>query len=1715
MYGGFNGTETLLSQRDWKANITTLSGDFGANDNITGSGASLSITNNGGNSLHVFLTVGLTAFSSIDGFIFTAGSADQGGITNYAGKNILNSFGGGLTTIDSEPILSNLTFLGNAASSLGGAFYNSGLSPTLTNVTFTKNIANEGGAVYNDTTSSSYTNVTFSGNRANQVGGGMANKYANIILTNVTFSNNNALILGGGIYNSNTASTINNTIFYGNTAGVQNDIRNDISTSTVEYSAFEDYVFGAAVGCFYLTASPFVNATDPDGIDNIWMTLDDGLGLLSGSPCAGTGTNIGAPTTDIVGTPRLNPTSIGAYEAPVALCQAATTLFVDLTATGLNDGSSWTNAFTDLQPALDCADAGDTIWVAQGTYLPTEEPDGATLGNRNKAFHLGNKDVKIFGGFIGTETLLGQRNWQVNTTILSGDFNNDDVTTGGGSTLLIASNSENAYHVFVMVGLSAASIFDGFTISGGNANSAGLYTYEGETIFFASGGGLYNKGNSSPTLKNLNFSSNSSNSGGGGMLCQGSSSTLTDVIFTKNLTGGWGGGLYNVSSSPVLDGVMFIENKALDEGGGMNSDVSSSPIVSNSIFLANYASTFGGGLSNYQCLSGNITNSTFAENEAGQLGGGVYNYNSPIDYSNVTFSENTSISGGGIYISSDSINLTNVSFSANNASTAGGAIYHGSSSSSNFKNTLFHGNTSPNQKDIYNLTAITPTVQYSAFEDYVFGAAPGCFFLTASPFINAADPDGVDNIWMNADDGLVLSAGSPCVGTGTATGAPANDIIGVVRPNPPSIGAYEGDACMPNSGTDTQTACDSYTWTNGITYNANNTTALDTFTNVGGCDSVVTLNLTINNSNTGTDTQTACDSYTWTNGVTYTANNTTALDTFTNAASCDSVVTLNLTINNSNTGTDTQSACDTYTWTNGVTYTANNTTALDTFTNAASCDSVVTLNLTINSNTGTDAITACDSYTWTNGVTYTANNTSALDTFTNAASCDSIVTLNLTINNSNTGTDTQIACDSLTWTNGVTYTSNNTSALDTFTNAAGCDSVVTLNLTINNSNSGTDTRTACDSLTWIDGLTYTSSTNTPTFMTTNVAGCDSLVTLNLTISTFTSSTDTHVACDSLSWIDGNTYTSSTNTPTFTITNGSGCDSIITLNLTVNISNTGTDTQTACDSFTWIDGITYTANNNTATHTLTNAAGCDSVVTLNLTINNSNTGTDTQTACDSLTWIDGITYTSSTTTPTFTLMNAAGCDSVVTLNLTINNSNTGTDTQTACDSLTWIDGITYSNSTNTPTFTLTNASGCDSVVTLNLTINNSNTGTDTQTACDTYTWIDGNTYTASNTTATHTLTNAVGCDSVVTLNLIINNSNTGTDTQTACESYTWIDGNTYTASNNTVTHTLTNMFGCDSIVTLDLSILNVSIGIDVQSACESYTWIDGITYVASTNTETFTIPNGAANGCDSIVQLDLTINYNEGITYVLNECDSYTWVNGVTYTSNVLNVSYVVPGATAAGCDSLFFLDLNILSSGSDTDVIVACESYTWIDGLNYTSSTNTETFLDFGGAANGCDILMALDLTIIPIPSISIMDSAGTLEATPGLGFYQWYRNGVLLPGETSSSLTPTLYGGYTCITTNGSCDGVSNEIVIGVTSIQDQAFVNVSIYPNPTNNVLNINLGTDEVTAIRLLDLNGKIVRILDVKEQEFDMNPYARGMYFIELLNEKQRSIVKIVLN
>ncbi|MBI2281135.1 MAG: VCBS repeat-containing protein, partial [Bacteroidetes bacterium] len=388
----------------------------------------------------------------------------------------------------------------------------------------------------------------------------------------------------------------------------------------------------------------------------------------------------------------------------------------------------------------------------------------------------------------------------------------------------------------------------------------------------------------------------------------------------------------------------------------------------------------------------------------------------------------------------------------------------------------------------------------------------------------------------------------------------------------------------------------------------------------------------------------------------------------------------------------------------------------------------------------------------------------------------------------------------------------------------------------------------------------------------------------------------------------------------------------------------------------------------------------------------------------------------------------GCGDVDTTTITIYPLASSTDVQTACNSYTWIDGNNYTASTNTPTFTIAGGSsqGCDSIITLNLTINNSTTGTDVQMACNSYTWIDGNNYTASTNTPTYTIVGGStnGCDSIVTLNLTINTFASGTDVVTSCIPITWIDGNNYSVSTTTPTFTIVggSSQGCDSVVTLNLTINNSTTGTDVQTACNSYTWIDGNNYTASTNTPTFTIVGGAANGCDSVVTLNLTIN---------------TFASG--------------------------------------TDVITSCTPITWIDGNNYSVSTTTPTFTIVGGSVQGCDSIVALNLTINPSANATINPDGPFCTTTAPLNLTAADAGGIWsgtgITNTTNGTFDPNVAGAGThqiIYTISGACgDADTVDIVVNVCLLPPTGCCN--FVQNANDNGV-----TSETFGVKLGDLDG-----------------------------------------
>ena len=762
-----------------------------------------------------------------------------------------------------------------------------------------------------------------------------------------------------------------------------------------------------------------------------------------------------------------------------------------------------------------------------------------------------------------------------------------------------------------------------------------------------------------------------------------------------------------------------------------------------------------------------------------------------------------------------------------------------------------------------------------------------------------------------------------------------------------------------NTGDTTAFACNSFDWYEHSNITSSTDALTHTFTNASGCDSVVTLHLTVGHSNTGDTTAFACNSFDWYEHHNITSSTDALTHTFTNASGCDSVVTLHLTVGHSNTGDTTAFACDRFDWYEHTKITSSTNSLTHTFTNASGCDSVVTLHLTVgHSNTGDTTAFACDRFDWYEHHNITSSTNSLTHTFTNASGCDSVVRLHLTVGHSNTGDTTAFACNRFDWYEHHNITSSTNALTHTFTNASGCDSVVTLHLTVGHSNTGDTTAFACDRFDWYEHHNITSSTDALTHTFTNASGCDSVVTLHLTVGHSNTGDTTAFACDRFDWYEHTNITSSTDALTHAFTNASGCDSVVTLHLTVGHSNTGDTTAFACNSFDWYEHHNITSSTNALTHTFTNASGCDSVVTLHLTVGHSNTGDTTAFACDRFDWYEHTNITSSTDALTHTFTNASGCDSVVTLHLTVGHSNTGDTTAFACDRFDWYEHTNITSSTNSLTHTFTNASGCDSVVTLHLTVGHSNTGDTTAFACDRFDWYEHSNITSSTDALTHTFTNASGCDSVVTLHLTVGHSNTGDTTAFACDRFDWYEHTNITSSTNSLTHTFTNASGCDSVVTLHLTVGHSNTGDTTAFACDRFDWYEHTNITSSTNSLTHTFTN--ASGCDSVVTLHLTIGlYNTSDTTAF-ACDRFDWYEHTNITSSTNSLTHTF--TNASGCDSVVTLHLTVGHSNTGDTTAFACNSFDWYEHHNITSSTDalTHTFTN----ASGCDSVVTLHLTV-------------------------------------------------------------------------------------------------------------------------------------------------------
>ncbi|MCB9851111.1 MAG: right-handed parallel beta-helix repeat-containing protein [Phycisphaerales bacterium] len=340
--------------------------------------------------------------------------------------------------------------------------------------------------------------------------------------------------------------------------------------------------------------------------------------------------------------------------------------YVDRNAPPSGDGSTWCDAFVDLQDALAVSQFGDEIRVADGTYLPDQG-----TGDILMSFQIPT-GVRLLGGYAGCGgPIPDARDPSLNVTVLSGDLEGND---GPDFT----NYDDNSFIVVRTSQAGPATLIDGFTITGGNAN--------GPLNHYDRGGGMYNW-LGGPTVRQCVFRGNAATTGGA-VNTDASDTTFIDCEFLGNQGVTGGGAIFGYNSMLTVRACRFVRNQAVAGVGGAIFANNSELAIDDVDFESNGAQA-GGGVGAYSNTRGYVACATFTRNQQSAL---YLSSAGDIELRDCEFTDNAGNNAGAAYYLSSSPRFIRCAFTANTGASAGAISVINSSSS--FEECLFDGNLS-------------------------------------------------------------------------------------------------------------------------------------------------------------------------------------------------------------------------------------------------------------------------------------------------------------------------------------------------------------------------------------------------------------------------------------------------------------------------------------------------------------------------------------------------------------------------------------------------------------------------------------------------------------------------------------------------------------------------------------------------------------------------------------------------------------------------------------------------------------------------------------------------------------------------------------------------------------------------------------------------------------------------------------------------------------
>ncbi len=521
------------------------------------------------------------------------------------------------------------------------------------------------------------------------------------------------------------------------------------------------------------------------------------------------------------------------------------------------------------------------------------------------------------------------------------------------------------------------------------------------------------------------------------------------------------------------------------------------------------------------------------------------------------------------------------------------------------------------------------------------------------------------------------------------------------------------------------------------------------------------------------------------------------------------------------------------------------------------CDTLVELQLSVVANFQTQVnARICQGAVYLFGGQFLDSSGFFTDTLQATNGCDSIINLQLQVLTLPTDTFYAQICSGQSYVFGNQFLGTSGIYTRTLSGSVGCDTLVVLVLTVFPPLQTQVFDTICQSQTYQFGSLTLSSSGIYTRNLLAFNGCDSVIQLRLTVLNLAQTSVVASICQGQVYSFGSQSISAGGVYQNYLNSANGCDSIVTLTLIVLPVSAITLRDTICQGQSYLFGSSLLTQSGVYNRILLSSNGCDSLVQLVLTVSQLLTSTINAGICQGQSYMFGNQILVNPGTYSQVFQSGTGCDSLVVLHLAGLPSRSSAITASICQGQSYAFGSQALTAAGTYTRTLVGANGCDSVVTLTLVVNSGSATSVTASICQGRSYAFGSQTLTTAGTYTRTLVAANGCDSVVTLVLSVTNTVVVAVRDTLCQGQTYVFGSQILSTAGVYPRTLVGVNGCDSTVVLTLTVNPNSGSILLDTICQGGSLVFG--------GDTLGVPGvyydtlASANGCDSVVQLLLLV-----------------------------------------------------------------------------------------------------------------------------------------------------------------------------------------------------------------------------------------------------------------